>query len=49
VTKGYLISPIRSTASSEKGADSVFGDREDDEIFLRAAGSLISKVLPQEG
>jgi hypothetical protein len=46
---GEKCSPIRSTASSENGADSVFGDGEDDNIFLKAAGSPISKVLPQEG
>jgi hypothetical protein len=45
---GEECSPLRSTASSEKGADSVFEDGED-EVFLMAAGSPTSKVLPQEG
>jgi hypothetical protein len=45
---GEECSPLRSTASSEKGADSVFEDGED-EVFLMAAGSPSSKVLPQEG
>jgi hypothetical protein len=45
---GEECSPLRSTASSEKGADSVFDDGED-EVFLMAAGSPTSKVLPQEG
>jgi hypothetical protein len=48
VDSGEECSPLLSTPSSEKGADSVFGDGED-EIFLRAAGSPTSKVLPQEG
>jgi hypothetical protein len=49
VDSGEECSPILSTPSSEKGADSVFGDGEDDELFLRAAGSPTSKVLPREG